>query len=342
MLPVIPGVQVRGPTLSDLQRHVSMLFGSRSSNGFPGAQPISFASVHLNELENENYFVSEKADGIRCLMFTTTNREGRGETYLIDRKNHYYYLDLGLPIPGKPRQSHFDTVLDGELVLDEYEDGRQVLWFLLFDCIVIDGKTLVDRPYTKRLGYLKENILKPYKELLQTDWEYAQRQPFRMDLKELQLSYHLQKVFEVIPTLKHKSDGIIFTSSVAPYSCGTCDKMLVLSWKPSDENTVDFKVRVDGNADKPRYFLLLWEGQNQYSEYGELTLDADERKRWLNRPPDGAIIECRYDPEWPGRWRFTRFRDDKQHANHRNTYRKIMQSIKDGVDKQAVCVILDI
>ena len=33
-------------------------------------------------------------------------------------------MDLGLPIPGRPGQWHFDTVLDGELVLDEYEDGR--------------------------------------------------------------------------------------------------------------------------------------------------------------------------------------------------------------------------
>ncbi|KAI9094358.1 putative mRNA capping enzyme alpha subunit [Phlyctochytrium arcticum] len=331
MLPTIPGVLVKEPKLYDLQQLVNKLMGARQ--GFPGAQPISFAGSHLKELERENYFVSEKADGIRCLMFTTTNFDGRGSTYLIDRKNHYYFLDYGLPIPQRLDKLHMDTVLDGELVLDTYPDGREILWFLLFDCVVIDGKSLVDRPYTKRLGYLKSNILEPYKQLMQRDAEYARYQPFRMDLKPLQLSYHLRKVFEDIPQLKHKSDGIIFTSSVAPYTIGTCDKML--KWKPAEENTVDFKVKIEnGYSSQPRYFLMLWEGGNQYSDFGELTLENELRERWLRSPPDGAIIECRYDPKWSGTWRFARFRDDKQHANHRNTYRKIMDSIRDGISQQ--------
>ena len=52
---------------------------------FPGAQPISFAQKHIEELKNENYFVSEKADGIRCLMYTTINQErgGEAETFLV-------------------------------------------------------------------------------------------------------------------------------------------------------------------------------------------------------------------------------------------------------------------
>ena len=52
-------------------------------HSFPGAQPISFAAPHLEELGNENYFVSEKADGIRCLFLTTTDRDGRGQTFLV-------------------------------------------------------------------------------------------------------------------------------------------------------------------------------------------------------------------------------------------------------------------
>ncbi|KAI9013218.1 mRNA capping enzyme, catalytic domain-containing protein [Gaertneriomyces semiglobifer] len=336
MLPQIPGVLVRGPELRELRARVSTLTGSRNPSAFPGAQPISFAACHLRELENDPYFVSEKADGIRCLLFTTHDTPGRGVSYLIDRKNSFYRLELGLPIPSRgPTRWYKDTLLDGELVLDEYEDKTVVLWFLLFDCVVIGGKSLKERPYHKRLGYLKEQILNPYKYLLQTDPQYKSQQPFRMDLKPLQLAYHLEAVFEDMAHLKHKSDGIIFTSRDAPYTLGTCEKML--KWKPAEENTVDFKIRVENAYSRnPSFYICLWEGQDRYSDYAEFHLSSEQYKEWCRNPPQGAIVECRYDPEWPGRWRFSRFRDDKREANHMNTYTKIMESIRDGVSEEQV------
>lgn len=39
---------------------------------------------------------------------------------------------------------------------------------------------------------------------------------FSMGLKKLELSYGLAKLFEDMEKLQHKSDGIIFTSSIAP------------------------------------------------------------------------------------------------------------------------------
>ena len=50
---------------------------------FPGAQPVSFASRHIQELKDENYFVSEKADGVRCLVYTTSHASGDRETFLV-------------------------------------------------------------------------------------------------------------------------------------------------------------------------------------------------------------------------------------------------------------------
>ncbi|KAJ3154950.1 Dcp1p-Dcp2p decapping enzyme complex alpha subunit [Geranomyces michiganensis] len=330
IMPRIPGVQVHGPELFTLRNTVARLLGSKNS-GFSGAQPISFSAKHLDELKSENYFVSEKADGIRCLMFTTVNSRGKGETYLIDRHNDYYFLNFGLPKDARSGAMHYDSLVDGELVLDTYDDGKQCLWFLLFDCMAVDGKGLVDRPYHKRLGHLRQFILNPFREAVRRDPSYASRQPFKMDLKKLQLAYHLKMVFEEMPTLKHKSDGIIFTSKDAAYGLGTCNKML--KWKPADENTVDFKVKVIGSHTKPTFVLQLWKGGHEYVDHGILKLSPEEES-WLRDPPDGRIIECRYDPSWPAQWRFHRFRDDKANANHVNTYEKIMISISDGVSKE--------
>lgn len=45
----------------------------------------------------------------------------------------------------------------------------------------------------------------------------------------MELAYGAYKILEVdIPRLKHKNDGLIFTSSVAGYKPGTYDKMYVV------------------------------------------------------------------------------------------------------------------
>ncbi|KAJ3076831.1 Dcp1p-Dcp2p decapping enzyme complex alpha subunit [Podochytrium sp. JEL0797] len=353
MLPSIPGIPVEGQQLSDLRTHMARLFGqevsdrrlvllallstcadsSASEPRFPGAQPISFNSSHLQLLEEENFFVSEKADGIRCLLIATRNPQtGQYETFLVDRKNSYYKINVPLPKPDNIHEFQRDTVLDGELVLD-IDKGVQILWFLLFDCMVSMGQSLIDKPFTKRLGRLKEHVIRPYKQLYREDPHYARNLPFRLDIKPLELAYHVGKVFEQIPHLKHKNDGVIFTSSVAPYAIGTCQKML--KWKPSEENTVDFFL--EGPDAEGKYVLKLWHGRDGHQYFGPFTPDEKLGEEWYyNPPPHGSIIECRYDPNWPGSWRFSRFRDDKENANHISVYRSIMDSIADNVDQEAI------
>nr|KAJ3421908.1 Dcp1p-Dcp2p decapping enzyme complex alpha subunit [Polyrhizophydium stewartii] len=279
MLPPIPGTRVQDPQwLRFLRGHVSELvqMNCRPSK-FPGAQPVSFASHHIQELCEENYFVSEKADGVRCLMFTTRLRDGSGETFLIDRKNEYYKLDFGLM--QADGSLHVDTLLDGELVFEAETDKqtgeqRQKLFFLFFDALVVDGKSLCDRPYTKRLGYLREFVVKPHL-MHERKPEYTRNQPFRMVQKRLEMSYNIATVFEHMRGYKHKTDGVIFTSAVAPYMSGTCPKML--KWKPSEENTVDFKIISIGRGPtgSPEYRLGILESSDRHSDFGVLELDEE-------------------------------------------------------------------
>ncbi|RIA95766.1 mRNA capping enzyme, catalytic domain-containing protein [Glomus cerebriforme] len=335
--PEVPGQTVGSQFLKDLRSRVKELVGV---SNFPGAQPISFSSVHLQELQNENYFVCEKSDGTRVLVYITYD-DSVQRVYLIDRKNYYRLVpNLYFPLHGYSNRFHYETLIDGELVNDKESDGKVTLKLLTFDLLVIDNKNLMNRPLTNRLGYLKDHIIKPHKEMLSKDPDLAQKQPFIIELKQMEFSYGLDKVLNtIIPTLKHKNDGLIFTSSVSGYKTGTFNKML--KWKPPNENSIDFLLRLDfshakSNHGKPRFCLHKWMQKDEHAYFDEMYItDKEWKEFWSHdcRQYEGRIVEVVYDPtrnpDIP--WKFLRFRDDKTHGNHHSVVEKIQQSIKDGI-----------
>ena len=82
-IPDIPGDEVDPVTTTFLSQHVSGLCGLRS-NMFPGSQPVSFQQTSLDMLENMNFWVCEKSDGVRLLIFVVMNgQSGLQEVFLV-------------------------------------------------------------------------------------------------------------------------------------------------------------------------------------------------------------------------------------------------------------------
>ncbi|OMJ09181.1 mRNA-capping enzyme subunit alpha [Smittium culicis] len=93
----------------------------------------------------------------------------------------------------------------------------------------------------------------------------------------MELSYGLGKVIDIdIPKLLHKNDGLIFTSSIAPYMPGTCNK--ILKWKPAEDNSIDFKAIVKDEITDgiPKIELHSWEGGDSYSYFADLSVTPEE------------------------------------------------------------------
>ena len=252
---------------------VAELLG-RNNRSFPGAQPVSFSASHFTELKRTDYYVCEKTDGTRYLMWST-NDGGRNIVYLIDRKNDYYYMkNLYLPHhedkSGMFERFHDHTILDGELVEDRIPGQKPVRKFLVFDCLVLDGNNLMHRPLDKRLAYFKSFVLDPwkawYKVLEKRDPGFLMMHrpddmppdhpfdpfPFQIEDKSTEFSYGLEKMFkEIIPKVKqlHGNDGLIFTCRDTAYHPGTDPH--ILKWKPPEENTVDFLLHISWPTFKP-------------------------------------------------------------------------------------------
>lgn len=83
-------------------------------------------------------------------------RDGDQEVhYLIDRKNDYYWVqNLHFPMHDDDtfRSFHTETLIDGELVLDDIGGGKKLLRYLVFDCLILDNQPLIQRTLDKRLG----------------------------------------------------------------------------------------------------------------------------------------------------------------------------------------------
>lgn len=290
-------------------------------------------------------------------------RQGEDENmhYLIDRKNEYRYIpDLYFPIPGDDmfRAFHKRTLLDGELVRDTYQDGSSQLKYLVFDCLVLDASSLQHRTLDKRLGYFKENVLKPYKAMYARFPERKRSRPFIVEDKSTQFSYGMEMMFrEIIPKVKkvHGNDGLIFTCRTTRYISGTDPNLL--KWKPPEENTVDFRLRLefpplgrnnddeDGASDEPSdlldydalpvfHLFVVLNANVYYAHYGYayVTETEWENLKAAQRPLDDTIVECYCDEE--KRWRLSRFRTDKDDANHISTVESVLDSIHDRVDEE--------
>ncbi|KAK4987866.1 Dcp1p-Dcp2p decapping enzyme complex alpha subunit [Elasticomyces elasticus] len=329
-------------------------------HGFPGAQPVSFARRHFQELQRTDYYLCEKTDGIRCLLYLTANPDTGAEThYLVDRKNDYYRLELHslhFPLLENEQDFHTDTLVDGELVCDRLPGGRSEIRYLVFDCMVRDGQNLTQKPLDKRIGAFIYYVFEPYKTLLDKYPEELEHQAFTLTQKKFEKSYGTEMMFkDILPTLPHGNDGLVFTCRSTPYVSGTDQH--IIKWKPPHENTIDFRLEVgefpilaeeeggDGTHPDweamPNLALMVYHGEGKYEYYAELHVTDDEWEsmKALNAMIDGRIIECYQDSEH--RWRFKRekdgsprFRDDKTDANHISTVLSVIESIKDAVSEQ--------
>ena len=360
-VPDIPGVQAKGSLLITLRNEVAELLDRKSSN-FPGAQPVSFAARHIVELQKQDYFVCEKSDGIRCLMYLTYDGRPQGRvqaTYLIDRKNDYWYVD-GPIFPksvDKPYDFHVATILDGELVNDTQPDGSIRMKYLVFDCLVLDGNRLIHRTLDKRLGYFYENLDNPLQAFYKKWNDDTAALPFVVERKKMELAYGIEKMFkEILPNLPHGNDGLIFTCKSTPYQFGT-DQHIV-KWKSEDENSIDFRMVLvfptiqpdsdDDDADEGPYLdydadpeieLYVYGNEDTDVAYGKLYLEKSEWRelKALQQPLNWRIVECYQDKS--NQWRFLRFRDDKREANHISTVNSVMESIQDSVSKEHLIAV---
>ncbi|KAM3159609.1 mRNA-capping enzyme subunit alpha [Lachancea thermotolerans] len=287
--PEIPGIRQPANVTQDIRLLVCKLLNSpKPAKTFPGSQPISFHHSDIEEkLLQQDYYVCEKTDGLRGLMLIVINPVTKEQgCFIIDRENNYYQVN-GFRFPRLPKQSRKElletfqdgTLIDGELVLQTNPVTKvKELRYLMFDCLAINGRCIVQSPTSSRLAHLGKEFFKPYYDLRSLYPAQCATFPFKISMKHMSFSVDLVKVANSLDKLPHVSDGLIFTPVTTPYVVGGKDSLL-LKWKPETENTVDFKMILDipkaedtslskndpnrffyNYGVKPSFHLYIWQG----------------------------------------------------------------------------------
>lgn len=229
--------------------------------GFPGSQPVTLKKENIGiEAENSapnirtsDYNVTDKADGLRCLMVVARN----GRIYMVDRNLNVYGTDRRLD--GAMSAEWGGAILDGEWVTQN-ANSEPISRYYAFD--IYNGKrgeNVTARPFliraetaVSRLAAMTEAIS------VLNGAEYV----VASIPKQHSLSIHM-KTFEtpadssdpngifkraasILDRLKasapYHTDGLIFTPNSAPLPQNVNTWPQQFKWKPASMNSVDFLV----------------------------------------------------------------------------------------------------
>lgn len=281
---------------------------------FIGSHPVGLAYDCIEYLLDEDYYVCEKTDGIRLMMFIYN-----GIIYFYDRKNVFYQTDLII-------NTNLTFLFDGEMYIE-----KDKYIYSMFDCLIYDSLPKVEFYLNKRLGYCFEfeKVIKKGCIKLKND---SNLKRFYIIGKNMSKSYAFTQVLDSIKTLSHDNDGLIFTPVNRPYLFYS--RSNIFKWKPPNLNTVDFLIKDAGITDL--FYLYCTANRNQiesldrikhtnsYIFCGYYINDDDNTK---SSDLDNVIGEFIYDFDQTtidlddlaiikGKWCLHRIRTDKNTPNN--------------------------
>jgi hypothetical protein len=215
-----------------------------------GPKPITLEHRHLNDKMSPNIFqgygVTEKADGLRCLLFIDENND----IYAITTNGNIHPLKLKMNKEGLS-----NSVLDAEYIF-RTKDGIRIEKFATFDIYIMNGENVMSLPF--KTGTRENDRYSLMKDYVTEDAKKSRvvvRKEFFFTKEPSKVRVAIRTILDKINSgiFEYHTDGIILqpmTLVVGGYHENNILPKLtgkrwdaVFKWKPSQENTIDFLVK---------------------------------------------------------------------------------------------------
>lgn len=307
------------------------------SFSFVGAMPITMSRQSLKAIQQSRYFITEKTDGVRHLLYCLLDEHKRPIAVFMNRAKQLFAVPGGQAIAENLRPG---TVVDGEFVFNR---TMQRYVFLMFDVLAIDGKSVVTLPFAERLQIINSQLnsrLSFYSQYSQNNMPlllirkiYYSKSDISVVLTKFTFEQG-ERVYRDSERRHHKSDGLIFQPDL-PYRCGTDENLL--KWKWPELASCDLQIAVDDRdgsiglmAGGPDGSLVDCAkrgvsrlGFGKFDTY-RLLADVNDNRRRVH------IAEVAYNSKI-GLWTYFQLRDDKTEPNFINTVMNIFMEQAESI-----------
>jgi hypothetical protein len=331
--------------------------GSGRGLDFMGCMPLNISRKNLKALQKDPYFVTEKSDGVRYLLFVlpaaavpsvaaSAGAGADGAVAVLMDRSPKLYLPVGAAETG--RALGVGTALDGEIVMNL---ATKQSVFLVFDVLALDGTPCSQRPFEERLTCLQGPVSERIASLSVHQQQPAQQQPLRLVEKRFVPKAELRSLLGKMAVKDghrvyqdrenkwrcHKSDGLIFQPNL-PYLFAT--DVNLIKWKWPELTSIDLNaILVNEPGDIGGVGLLALgndgsmvdctkRGRSRVGlgDFDTLRIRADIEDSLSST----CIAEVAYCPQ-VGLWTYFHMRPDKSSPNHINTALSILMEQAEAI-----------
>lgn len=287
--------RVLDPDHAALLQALQQVSGSKDARRFPGSNPCSLERADYPKLRRQPYYLTEKTDGVRVLMFCCRHAAVGNVCVLVDRAMSMWLL----PLRALPTAMFQGSVVDCELAFNKIDKKWQLL---AFDSYVVSGIPVFYLPFSHRMASLKRalGVYKPHAD-----------DPVPLRLKQFvpAAMFDAFVQHEATQRAQFDVDGLVLQPEMSDAKMGRHTELFKLKTR----HTLDFLVGLDCMS------LHVYDpSRKAHVVVGTLRAAGEPN----------SITECELTDN---KWDVVGVRSDKTTANDMLTYQKTLLNIRERI-----------